>query len=44
MIGAGVAGTATLFEDWPERVPQLLEKLVNPSYDFGSRRRIGLGR
>lgn len=43
-LGAGVAETTTLFEDWPERVPQLLEKLLNPGYDFGFRRAIGLGR
>ena len=44
MIGTGVAEKATLFENWPERVPQLLEKLLSPGYDFGYRRSIGLGR
>lgn len=44
MLGTGVAETATLFENWPERVPQLLEKLLNPGYDFGFRWAIGLGR
>jgi len=43
-VGAGVTETATLFGNWPERVAQLLETLLNPGYDFGFRRGIGMGR
>lgn len=43
-LAASVVQAGELLQNWPERVSQFVDELLNQGYDFGSRRMIGLGR